>query len=68
MIIARERYLDETSNFHLTLSLVTRTGVMHSLLSNVPDEERAAISEILVRALNEIEQRLKAHLPLNPEP
>ncbi len=68
MIIARERYLDETSNFHLTLSLVTRTGVMHSLLSNVPEEERAAISEILVRALNEIEQRLKAHLPLNPEP
>lgn len=68
MIIARERYLDETSNFHLTLSLVTRTGVMHSLLSNVPEEERATISEILVRALNEIEQRLKAHLPLNPEP
>jgi hypothetical protein len=65
MIIARERYLDESSNLHLTLSLTTRTGVMHSLLSNVPEAERSAISDTLVRALNEIEQRLKPYLPLD---
>jgi hypothetical protein len=65
MIIARERYLDESSNLHLTLSLATRTGVMHSLLSNVPEAERSAISDTLVRALNEIEQRLKPYLPLD---
>ena len=66
MIIDRERYLDETSNLHLTISLVTRTGVMHSLLSNIPDAERAAIGNILVDALNAIERRLEPFL--NPKP
>jgi hypothetical protein len=66
MIIDRERYLDETSNLHLTISLVTRTGVMHSLLSNIPEAERAAIGKILVDALNAIERRLEPFL--NPEP
>jgi hypothetical protein len=59
MIIARDRYLDDTKLYHLTLSLLTRSGAMHSLLSNVPEADREAISDILVRALNEIEQRLK---------
>lgn len=63
MIIARERYLDDTSAYHLMLALTSRSGPMHSLLSNVPEEEREAISGILVRALNEIEGRLKRHLP-----
>jgi hypothetical protein len=59
MIIARERYLDDTSEYHITISLATRTGPMHSLLSNVPEAEREAINEILVRAANEIEGKLK---------
>lgn len=58
MIIARERYLDDTSELHLALSLTTRTGVMHSLLSNVPEPEREAIADILVHALDEIQKRL----------
>lgn len=62
MIIARERYLDDTSQLHLTLSLATRSGVMHSLLSNVPESEREAIAQILANALNEIEARLKPHV------
>jgi hypothetical protein len=62
MIIARERYLDETSDLHVTVSLATRTGVMHSLLSNVPSAARDAISDILVDALNRIEQELTPHL------
>jgi len=61
MIIARERYLDDTPDLHLTLSLTTRTGVMHSLLSNVPESDREAVSDILVEALDRIEQELKAH-------
>jgi hypothetical protein len=35
---------------------------MHSLLSNIPEEERTSISDILVRALNEIEERLRPHV------
>ena len=62
MVIDRERYLDDTSRYHLTASLTTRTGVMHSLLTNVPDEERQAIGDVLVRALDEIEERLKPHV------
>ncbi len=62
MIIARERYLDDTPDLHLALSLCTRTGVMHSLLSNVPEAAREAVSDVLVDALNRIEQQLKPHV------
>ncbi len=61
MIIARDRYLDDASDLHVTLSLSTRTGVMHSLLSNVPEADREAIGDILLRALNEIQKRLAPH-------
>jgi hypothetical protein len=62
MVISRDRYLDDTKRFGLELSLVTRSGVMHSVLSNVPPEEREAISDILVDALNAIESRLQPHV------
>lgn len=62
MIVAHERYLDDTSDLHVTLSLVTRTGLMHSLLSNVPDSAREAVSDILVEALDRVQERLKPHL------
>ncbi len=59
MNIARERYLDDTSRFHLTVKLETRTGAMHSLLSNVPPEDREAIGDVLVHAMDEIVARLR---------
>jgi hypothetical protein len=62
MIIARERYLDDTREFHLTLKLETRTGAMHSLLSNVPVEERETVAAILVHAMDEIAARLRPYL------
>lgn len=62
MVIARERYLDDTNLFHLTVKLETRTGGMHSLLSNVPPEEREAIGAILVHAMDEIVARLRPQL------
>lgn len=61
MIISRERYLDDASQLHVSLSLTTHTGIMHSLLSNVPESAREALSDILVDALNRIEEQLKAY-------
>lgn len=63
MTIVRERYLDDTSEYRLAVTLVTRTGPMHSLLSNVPESERDAIGDVLVGALDEIQRRLAVHLP-----
>lgn len=62
MIIARERYLDDSSDFHVTVSIVTRTGIMHSLLSNVPESTREAVSDILVEALDRVQEQLRAHV------
>jgi hypothetical protein len=62
MIVARERYLDGSSDLHVTLSLVTRTGLMHSLLSNLPESAREAVDDILVDALNRVQDVLKPHL------
>lgn len=61
MIIARERYLDDSPDLHVTISLVTRTGIMHSLLSNVPETTREAIGDILVEALDRVQEQLKPH-------
>lgn len=58
MVIARERYLDETSRYHLTLSLSTRTGELHSLVSALPAEAVERISGALVRALDEVQATL----------
>ena len=62
MLVSRERYLDDSSDLHLTITLATRTGIMHSLLSNVPDSAREAVSEILVEALDRVEEVLKPHV------
>jgi hypothetical protein len=58
--ISRDRYLDDTKRFALELSLVTRSGIMHSLLSNLPAGEHEAIGDILVGALDAIEARLRS--------
>lgn len=63
MIIARDGYLDDSPQYHLSISLATRTGAMHSLLSNLPERDQQDISDILVHALDEIERRLKPALP-----
>lgn len=54
MVIARERYLDDTSRFRVTLELASGTGAMHSLLSELPAEAHARLGDALVRALDEI--------------
>ena len=66
MVISKDGYLDDTRRFHLELALTTRHTAMHSLLSNIPAAEREAVSDVLVRALQDITERLRPHLPSVP--
>ena len=54
MEIARERFLDESRLFHLTLSLRSRTTEMHSVLTGLSAQEKDAVSAALAKALDEI--------------
>jgi hypothetical protein len=54
MVIGCERYLDDTPRYQIGLALTTRTLEMHGLLSGVPPETRERITDVLVRALDEI--------------
>jgi hypothetical protein len=54
MEIARERFLDESRQYHVTLTLRSRTTEMHSLLTALNSDERERVSAALARALDEI--------------
>jgi hypothetical protein len=54
MEIARERFLDESRRYHLTLMLRSRTTEAHSLLTSLTSDERDAVSLALAKALDEI--------------
>lgn len=54
MEIARERFLDESRHYHLTLAIRSRTTEMHSVLTSLSAEEREAVSAAIARALDEI--------------
>ena len=54
MEIARERFLDESRLYYLTLSLRSRTTEMHSVLTALSSNEREAVSAVLARALDDI--------------
>jgi hypothetical protein len=54
MEIARERFLDESREYHLTLALRSRTTAMHSALTALTADERASVAASLSRALDEI--------------
>jgi len=54
MHIARDRYLDDSTRYHLTLRLDTRTNEMHSLLSDAATDVEGRLGDILVRALDDI--------------
>ena len=63
MEIARERFLDDTRTYHLTVGLRSRTTAAHSLLSELTDDERAQVSAAIVHALDEVERIFRARLP-----
>ena len=54
MEIARERFLDDTRQYHVTLMLRSRTTEMHSLLTSLTSDERDRVGAALARALDDI--------------
>ena len=54
MEIVRERFVDDSKSYHLTLGLRSRTTEMHSVLSALTPDERDAVGAAIVRALDEI--------------
>jgi hypothetical protein len=63
MEIARERFLDESRNYHLTIGVRSRTTEAHSLLTSLSAEEREQVNLAIVKALDQIERIVKQHLP-----
>lgn len=65
MEIVRERFLDESRDYHVTLGLRSRTTEMHSVLSALTTAEREQVGHAIVTALDHVERILRQHLP-NP--
>ena len=62
MEISRERFLDETRSYHLTIGLRSRTTEAHSLLSALTPDERDSVSNAIVKAMDQIEKILRPHM------
>ena len=62
MEIARERFLDDSRTYHLTVGIRSRTPAAHSLLSGLTDDERAQVSAAIVRALDEVERIVRPRI------
>ena len=63
MEIARERFLDDSRAYHLTIGVRSRTTEAHSVLSALTPEEREQVSAAIVAAMNQIEEIVRPHLP-----
>ena len=62
MEISRERFLDDSRTYHLTIGLRSRTTEAHSLLTSLTPDERALVSEAMVKAMDQIEKIVQSHL------
>jgi hypothetical protein len=62
MEISRERFLDESRSYHLTIGLRSRTTEAHSLLTSLTPEEREQVSVAMVKAMDQIEKIVRSHL------
>ena len=62
MEIARERFLDDSRSLHLTIGIRSRTTAAHSLLSSLTSDERAQVGAAMVKAMDQIEKIIRAHL------
>ena len=67
MEIARERFLDDSRLYHVTLSLRSRTTETHSVLTALSSDERDAVGVALARALDEISAVVARRLPPRPD-
>jgi hypothetical protein len=67
MEISRERFLDDSRRYHLTLTVRSRTTEMHSLLSGLSPEQRDAVGAALARALDDIQEAVgrPSTMPVN---
>jgi hypothetical protein len=54
MTYQRDRYLDDSRDWLVSLELRSRSGSMHSLLTSLTSEEREAVGDALARALDSI--------------
>jgi hypothetical protein len=62
MDISRERFLDDSRSYHLTIGIRSRTAAAHSLLTALSAEEREQVGEAIVRAMDQIEKIVRPHL------
>ena len=62
MEIARERFLDDSRSYHLTIGIRSRTTAAHSLLSALSPEEREQVNAAIVAAMDQIEKIIQPHL------
>ena len=62
MEIARERFLDDSRTYHLTIGVRSRTTEAHSLLTSLSPEEREQVSTAIVAAMDQIERIVRPHL------
>ena len=62
MEIARERFLDDSRTYHLTIGVRSRTTEAHSLLTSLTPDEREQVSVAMVTAMDQIERVLQRHL------
>jgi hypothetical protein len=62
MEIARERFLDQTRDYHLTIGVRSRTTPMHSALTALSADERDQVARVLARAMDDIAALLRPHL------
>ena len=67
MEIVRERFLDDSKLYHLSLGLRSRTTEMHSVMSALTTDERDAVGAALARALDEIGVVIKPRLEIERE-
>ena len=66
MEIARERFLDDSRTYHLTIGLRSRTTAAHSLLSGLTPDEREQVNAAIVKAMDQIEKIVRPHLATAP--
>lgn len=67
MDILRERFLDDSRTYHLTIGIRSRTTQAHSLLSSLTPDEREQVGAAIVKAMDQIEKIVRPHLTAQPK-
>ena len=62
MEIARERFIDDSRTYHLTIGVRSRTTEAHSLLTALTSDEREQVNSAIVAAMDQIERIVRTHL------